>query len=67
MSTDLDEATQKELFRQLIELEDAGTGHRSAVTQVAEKFGVTERQVNKIVDLGSDECWPPLEPCDDEE
>jgi hypothetical protein len=62
-----DLATQKAIFKALVEREDSGMATSAALAETAAAFELTKEAVRAISDRGADENWPPLEPCDDDE
>ena len=51
---------RREVFLALVEAQDGGTPVAESRGAVAERFGLTERQVKEIEREGLDEGWPPL-------
>jgi hypothetical protein len=55
------EPRRKAIFLALVEAQD----HKMSVAQsrlvIAERFGISERQVREIEREGLDNCWPPLD------
>jgi DNA-directed RNA polymerase sigma subunit (sigma70/sigma32) len=53
---------KKEIFKALVELQDRNQLKISeTIQQVAEQFGISEKEVRKIEDEGIEREWPPLE------
>jgi hypothetical protein len=49
-----------ELFRALVEAQDQELGTVRSRQIIAERFGVTEKDVRRIEEEGLQEEWPPL-------
>ena len=47
-------------FLALVEAQDAGKGVVLSRKEVAERFGITDREVRRIEQEGLDASWPPL-------
>lgn len=58
---------KKDIFRQLVEAEDAGEPTDAARRRLAEQYSLEDREIRSIEAIGIEENWPPLEPCDDDE
>lgn len=61
------EEQKKEVFRRLIEGEDAGEDPKLLRKKLIEEFQIDTATMRSIEETGIEEDWPPLEPCDDEE
>jgi hypothetical protein len=57
---DLPDERRKEIFRTLVEVQDEGMSVAQSRKLIAERFGVTEAQVQQIESEGLDAVWPPL-------
>ena len=51
---------RKAVFLALVEAQDAGRGVVLSRKEVAERFGITDREVRRIEQEGLDASWPPL-------
>jgi hypothetical protein len=60
MAKRLSEEERKAVFIALVEAQDAGKGVVLSRKEVAEKFGLTDREVRRIEEEGIDGGWPPL-------
>lgn len=58
--TELTEAVRKEIFLALVEAQDQRMSVPQSRQVVAERFGITEKQVVIIEKEGSENEWPPL-------
>ncbi len=56
----LSEDQRKEIFKALVDAQDAGASPAASRTAIARQFSVTESQVRDIEREGSDAQWPPL-------
>ena len=56
----LSEDRRREIFLALVETQDGGGAVVESRKAVAQRFGVTERQVREIEREGLDGEWPPL-------
>jgi len=54
------EDRRREVFRALVEAQDQGAGVARSRTLVAERFGLSEKQVRDIEQEGLQAEWPPL-------
>jgi hypothetical protein len=54
------EDRRREIFLALVETQDGGTSVAESREAMAERFGVTKRQVQEIEREGLDSDWPPL-------
>lgn len=59
-SNSLPEERRKEIFLALVDAQDQAINVVQSRKLVAEKFGVTDRQVQQIEREGLDNGWPPL-------
>ena len=57
---DLPEERRRELFKALVEAQDAGMPVEESRRHLAKQFGVTPAQVRRIETEGMDQEWPPL-------
>jgi hypothetical protein len=53
-------AERKAVFLALVAAQDMGAGVVRSRKEVAEKFGITDREVRQIEQEGIDGGWPPL-------
>ena len=60
MAKHLSEDERRAAFRALVEAQDAGRGVVLSRKEVAERFGITDREVRRIEQEGLDAGWPPL-------
>jgi hypothetical protein len=61
MSEDLPaEPQRKEIFLALVDVQDHEMTVEQSRREVAERFGVSEKQVRAIEREGLDKGWPPL-------
>ena len=60
MAKRLSEEERKAVFLALVEAQDAGRGVVLSRKEVAERFGITDREVRRIEQEGLDAGWPPL-------
>ena len=51
---------RKAVFLALVEAQDAGTGVVQSRKEVAEQFGISDREVRRIEEECIDAEWPPL-------
>jgi hypothetical protein len=49
-----------EIFRVLVEAQDGGMGVTQSLKTVAERYGLSESQVRRIIVEGLEGKWPPL-------
>jgi hypothetical protein len=56
----LPEEERRAVFLALVEAQDAGRGVVLSRKEVAERFGITDRDVRRIEQEGIDAGWPPL-------
>ena len=56
----LSEEERKAVFLALVQAQDAGVGVVRSRKQVAERFGISDREVRWIEQEGLDAGWPPL-------
>lgn len=56
----LSESQRKEIFLALVEAQDQAMTVAQSRKAVAERFGLSERQVRTIEREGLDNDWPPL-------
>jgi len=54
------EARRREIFQALVETQDQDVGVVKSRKVVADRFGVSEKQVRQIEEEGLDHEWPPL-------
>jgi hypothetical protein len=54
------EDRRREVFRALVEAQDQGAGVARSRTLIAERFGLSEKQVRDIEQEGLQAEWPPL-------
>ena len=60
MAKHLSEDERRAAFLALVEAQDAGKGVVRSRKEVAERFGITDREVRRIEQEGLDASWPPL-------
>jgi hypothetical protein len=60
VSKRLSEEERKAVFIALVEAQDAGKGVVLSRKEVAERFGITDREVRRIEEEGIEGGWPPL-------
>jgi hypothetical protein len=60
MAKRLSEEERKAVFLALVEAQDAGRGVVLSRKEVAERFGITDREVRRIEQEGLGASWPPL-------
>ena len=60
MAKHLSEDERRAAFLALVEAQDAGKGVVLSRKEVAERFGITDREVRRIEQEGLDASWPPL-------
>jgi hypothetical protein len=51
---------RQDIFRALVAAQDGGISVPDSLQDVAQKFGVTEAEVRRVVREGLDGEWPPL-------
>jgi len=56
----LPEDRRREVFLALVQAQDAGTAVADSRAAVAERYGLTDRQVREVEREGLDYEWPPL-------
>jgi hypothetical protein len=56
----LSEAERRAVFLALVETQDSGMNLVQSRKIVAERFGISDRQVQQIEEEGIDADWPPL-------
>ncbi|MCS7016465.1 MAG: hypothetical protein RMJ19_11420 [Gemmatales bacterium] len=54
-------AQRKEIFRELVEIQDSLQDVRKSRQIIMEKHRITDRQLRKIEDEGIRRQWPPLD------
>ncbi|GBD35422.1 hypothetical protein HRbin36_00534 [bacterium HR36] len=54
-------AQRKEIFRELVEIQDSLQDVRKSRQLIMEKHHITDRQLRKIEDEGIRRQWPPLD------
>ncbi|MCS7167064.1 MAG: hypothetical protein RMI91_07780 [Gemmatales bacterium] len=54
-------AQRKEIFRELVEIQDSIQDVRKSRQIIMEKHRITDRQLRKIEDEGIRRQWPPLD------
>jgi hypothetical protein len=54
------QAERKAVFLALVQAQDAGADVARSRKQIAERFAITERQMQRIEQEGIDGEWPPL-------
>jgi hypothetical protein len=54
------EATRREIFQALVETQDQDVGVARSRKLIADRFGLSEKQVKQIEEEGLDHEWPPL-------
>jgi hypothetical protein len=60
MAERLSEEGRKAAFLALVEAQDAGRGVVLSRKEVAERFGLSDREVRRLEEEGIDAGWPPL-------
>jgi hypothetical protein len=60
MAKHLSEEERRAVFLALVEAQDAGKGVVLSRKEVAERFGLSDREVRRIEQEGIDTGWPPL-------
>jgi DNA-directed RNA polymerase sigma subunit (sigma70/sigma32) len=60
MAKHLSEDERRAVFLAVVEAQDAGKGVVLSRKEVAEQFGISDRQVRQIEQEGIDAEWPPL-------
>ena len=60
VSKRLSEEERRAVFLALVAAQDMGASVVRSRKEVAEKFGLTDRQVRQIEEEGLDGGWPPL-------
>jgi hypothetical protein len=56
----LSEDERKAVFLALVEAQDGGKGVVLSRKEVAERFGLSDREVRRVEQEGLDAGWPPL-------
>ena len=56
----LSEKERRAVFLALVAAQDMGAGVVRSRKEVAERFGITDREVRQIEEEGIDGGWPPL-------
>lgn len=56
----LSESERKEIFLAVVQLQDRGDSVSESRQVIAERFGLTPRQVQRIEQEGLGKDWPPL-------
>jgi hypothetical protein len=56
----LTESQRKEIFLALVQMQDGGASVSESRQVIAQRFNVTEHQVQRIENEGLDNEWPPL-------
>ena len=56
----LSEDERKAVFLALVAAQDAGMGVAQSREEVAERFGISDREVRRVEQEGLDAGWPPL-------
>jgi hypothetical protein len=51
---------KRDIFRDLVSIQDLGNPVRRSRELVMEKFEISDNQLKEIEDEGLDEQWPPL-------
>jgi hypothetical protein len=51
---------KRDIFRELVSVQDLGNPVRRSRELVSEKFEISESQLKEIEDEGLEEQWPPL-------
>jgi hypothetical protein len=51
---------KRDIFRELVSVQDLGNPVRRSRELVTEKFEISESQLKEIEDEGLEEQWPPL-------
>jgi hypothetical protein len=59
-SKPLPQERRRDVFRAVVEAQDAGMSVAQSRTAIARRFGLTEGQVRRIEQEGLDGNWPPL-------
>jgi hypothetical protein len=59
-NSDLPEAQRQEIFQALVEAQDQGQSPTQSRRTIAERFGISDRQLRDIEREGIDRQWPPL-------
>ena len=60
MAKHLSEDERRAAFLALVEAQGAGKGVVLSRKEVAERFGITDREVRRFEQVGLDASWPPL-------
>ena len=60
MAKRLSEEERKAVFLALVQAQDAGVGVVRSRKEVAERFGISDREVRWIEQEGLGASWPPL-------
>jgi hypothetical protein len=56
----LSQEQRMEVFKALVEAQDGEVGVAQSRKEVAQRFGLTDRQLRQIEQEGVDGDWPPL-------
>ena len=56
----LSEDERRAVFLALVAAQDAGVGVAQSREEVAERFGISDREVRRVEQEGLDAGWPPL-------
>ena len=56
----LSEDERRAVFLALVAAQDAGMGVVQSREEVAERFGISDREVRRVEQEGLDAGWPPL-------
>jgi hypothetical protein len=56
----LPESKRKEIFLELVQMQDTGASVSESRQIIAERFNLTERQVLRIEKEGLENDWPPI-------
>jgi hypothetical protein len=56
----ISELRRKEIFLELVKVQDGGTSVVESRKVIAQQFGLTEPQIRRIEQEGLDYQWPPL-------
>ena len=56
----LSQDRRKEVFKALVEAQDANTSIAQSRKEVAQRFDLSDRQLRRIEQEGLDGNWPPL-------
>lgn len=63
----LSENVRKTIFEAVVEATDKGEHILEARANIAKQYDLTSEEVHAIEEEGIEKCWPPLEPCEEEE